>query len=44
MKEWCINHPWMTFFIILSLIDSIDNIIKYFTGYKVIVDKEDKAE
>jgi hypothetical protein len=21
MKEWCIEHPWMTFFIILALLD-----------------------
>jgi len=23
MKEWCMTHPWMTFFILFTLADSI---------------------
>ena len=33
MFNWCMAHPWMTFFISLSAIDSIASIIKYITGW-----------
>lgn len=39
MLQWCMAHPWMTFFIILGLIDGISYCIKYLSGYK---DKEAK--
>lgn len=26
MLEWCMTHPWMTFFILLALAESIGNI------------------
>ena len=27
--QWCLNHPWMTFFIILAIIGSVTKIIGY---------------
>lgn len=33
MLNWCMAHPWMTFFIVLSVIESITAIIKYTTGW-----------
>lgn len=27
MKDWCLDHPYMTFFVIMSVIFAADNII-----------------
>ncbi len=32
MQEWCLQHPWMTFFIGLVLAESIGKI-----GWRIIV-------
>lgn len=38
MKDWCLEHPWMTFFILGTLCDSVVSIVKctmlYLEGYK----------
>lgn len=34
LLEWTLEHPWMTFFIILSIIESTRLIVKYITGYQ----------
>lgn len=39
MFKWCMEHPWMTFFIVITLIESIQRIIKYLTGWH-LTDKE----
>lgn len=31
---WSIEHPWMTFFIALAILETIQYIFKYATGYK----------
>ena len=31
MGEWALEHPWMTFFIVLSAIEGVTNIVKYLT-------------
>lgn len=41
MLDWCMVHPWMTFFIILAIIESITLIVKYSSGYH---DDEDEEE
>jgi hypothetical protein len=43
MFNWCIEHPWMTFFIVLSAISSIQAIVKYLTGWHK-TDKEVELE
>jgi hypothetical protein len=45
--NWCFAHPWMTFFIILTVLELIQNIIKYLTHYhetpeEIQADKENK--
>jgi hypothetical protein len=35
MTEWCSQHPWMTFFILLVLADSIGSI-----GKRIIIDRK----
>jgi hypothetical protein len=44
MKEWCLAHSWMTFFIILGLIDAIQGIFAYFLKVekKPMIDIEGK--
>lgn len=39
MTVWCMAHPWMTFFIIISLITGIVEVAKAFNH---IEDKEDE--
>ncbi len=34
MKEWCLQHPWMTFFIIIFLIGIISKNINLILGGK----------
>lgn len=43
MCNWCMKHPWMTFFIILAMIEAIQAIIKYLTGWHK-TDKEVELE
>jgi len=33
MMTWCMEHPWMTFFIIIVLIECITAMVKYITHY-----------
>jgi hypothetical protein len=44
MLNWCLEHPWMTFFIIVILINSIDNIVKYITKYHSNEDDDTKVK
>lgn len=34
MKEWCMKHWVLTFFIVISMIELIDHIIKYICYYQ----------
>lgn len=34
MKEWCMEHPWMTFFLILALLETVDIVAKAFSRNK----------
>jgi hypothetical protein len=43
MSKWCMEHPWMTFFIFLMMIESTQAIIKYLTGWHK-TDKEVELE
>ena len=28
MKEWCLQHPYLTFFIVMSVITTVGNVIQ----------------
>lgn len=28
MKSWCLEHPWMTFFLLISLINGVSEIVR----------------
>jgi hypothetical protein len=32
MNEWCMQHPWMTFFIVVLLLLVIDSIVDNLCG------------
>lgn len=44
MLNWYLEHPWMTFFIIIALINSTDNIVKYITRYYSSEDDDTKVK
>ena len=35
MAEWCMTHPWMTFFLIYTSLQVIDNIIGNIVRMKI---------
>lgn len=43
MMDWCLQHPWMTFFIIWILIDAIRLMVKYITNYHDIPEDKEKC-
>lgn len=36
MKDWCFKYPWMTFFICISLADSLANLIAAILGHPLV--------
>lgn len=32
MKEWCLEHPWMTFFLAVVAIDSVVIVVRLVIG------------
>ncbi len=30
--KWCFSHPWMTFFIVLAMIEGITDIVHYISS------------
>ena len=43
MLKWTLEHPWMTFFIVLAFLEAVSNIVKYLSGYHADNEDEDNA-